>query len=158
GSVYHYFENKDAIIEGIATEFNSDTEYFFKTIEKNKNFVVGLKKATKKRLKETKKYIRYGRLVVEIYAESFRNEKVKKIIQLQDDEAVDKMTMLINRAMSNKQIPTQFDATILAHLLIAIIDGLENRILQNPDIKLAKLSKSFEILINKLFDYNLLIE
>lgn len=151
GSVYHYFENKDAIIEGIATEFNIDTALFFKTIEKSKDFVVGLKMATKKRLKETKKHIRYGRLVVEIYAESFRNEKVKKIIQLQDDDAVDKMAMLIKHAMSNKQISSNFDATILAHLLIAIIDGLENRILQNTNIKLAKLSEYFELLIAQLF-------
>ena len=146
GSVYHYFDNKNAIIEAIATEFSSDTESFIKILKKNKNFTDGFIKATKARLKETQKYIKYGRLVVEIYAESFRNEKVKKILQLLDDEAVVALTNHIEQAISTKQITSQHEPEMLAHLLIALIEGLEDRILQHPKIKLTKLLKPFEVL------------
>jgi len=61
GSIYHYFENKD--------------------------FIEGFIKATKRALQDTQKHVRYGRLVIEIYAESFRNDKVKNILQTLDDEA-----------------------------------------------------------------------
>lgn len=146
GSVYHYFDNKDAIIEAIATEFSSDTESFIKILKKNKNFTNGFIKATKARLKETQKYIKYGRLVVEIYAESFRNKKVKEILQLLDDEAVMALKSHIKQAISTGQVTSKHEPEMLAHLLIALIEGLEDRILQYPEIKLAKLIKPFEVL------------
>ena len=150
GSVYHYFENKDAIIEAIAVEFSSDTQNFIKIIENNKNFINGFIKATKVRLKETQRYIKYGRLVVEIYAESFRNNTVKKIIQVLDDEDVEALKKQIEKAISNKQIASRYDPKMLTYLLIALIDGLEDRILQNPKIELTKLLKPFEELCRKL--------
>jgi AcrR family transcriptional regulator len=150
GSVYHYFDNKDAIIEAIAVEFSSDTQSFIKIIEKNKNFIDGFIKATKARLKETQKYIKYGRLVVEIYAESFRNEQVKEILQVLDDDAVNALKKQIKKAITNEQITSRHDPEMLAHLLIALLEGLEDRILQNPKIKLAKLLKPFEELCRKL--------
>lgn len=150
GSVYHYFENKDAIIEAIAAEFSSDTQSFIKVLEKNKNFIDGFIKATKARLKETQRYIKYGRLVVEIYAESFRNNNVKEILQVLDDEDVKALKKQIEKAISNEQIASRHDPQMLAYLLIALIDGLEDRILQNPKIKLTKLLKPFEELCQKL--------
>lgn len=146
GSVYHYFENKDAIIEAIASEFSSDTDDFIKILTKNKHFIEGFIKSTKARLKETQKYIKYGRLVVEIYAESFRNEKVKGILQLLNDEAVVALTDHIEQAIKAGQITSKHEPEMLAHLLIALIEGLEDRILQHPEIKLSKLFKPFETL------------
>ncbi|VAW48704.1 hypothetical protein MNBD_GAMMA03-842 [hydrothermal vent metagenome] len=150
GSVYHYFKNKDAIIEGIADEFDSDTKKFFKTLNKRKNFTADFIKASKARLKETQQYVRYGRLVVEIYAESFRNEKVKKIIQDKDQLALNEMIEIIDSAIESQQISDFHDSEMLAHTLIGLIDGLENRILQYPEIKLAKLLKPFEQVCTKL--------
>lgn len=150
GSVYHYFESKDAIIEGIALEFSSDTQSFLKILGKNKSFTDGFLKATKARLKETQKYIKYGRLVVEIYAESFRNEKVKNIMQALDDEAVSGLKALIEKAIAAKQINSEHDPEMLAHLLIALIEGLEDRILQHPNIKLAKLLEPVDVLCQQL--------
>lgn len=144
GSVYHYFENKEAIIEAIATEFSTDTENFVKILNKNKCFIEGFIKATKARLKDTQKHIKYGRLVVEIYAESFRNDNVKRILQRLDDEALITLKDHIEQAISVKQISSSHDPEMLAHLLIALIEGLEDRILQHPDIKLTQLLKPFE--------------
>ncbi len=150
GTVYHYFENKEAIIAAIALEFSSDTEKFFNTLQKNKNFSDGFIKASKARLKETQKNIKYGRLVVDIYAESFRNHKVKEILQQLDNEAHMALKNAITKAMVEGQISTTHNPEMLSHTLIAIIEGLENRILQHPDIKLTHLLKPFEALIRKL--------
>ena len=150
GSIYHYFENKDAIIEGIAIEYSADIQKFFKIFEQEKYFIDGFLNATKTRLKETQKYIKYGRLVVEIYAESFRNKKVRKIIQLMDEAAIKALKKHIEHAITSGQIDSEHDSEMLTHLLIALIEGLEDRILQHPKIKLTKLLKPFEVLCRQL--------
>lgn len=150
GSVYHYFENKDAIIEAIASDFSVDTQDFIDKLDMYPNFIEGFIQATRKTLKETQKYIQYGRLVIEIYAESFRNEKVKHILKTLDDEAVVALKTRIEVAIVKDQITSRHDPEILAHLLIALVEGLEDRILQNPEINLKKLLKPFEELCQKL--------
>ncbi len=150
GSVYHYFENKDAIIESIASDFSVDTRDFINTLDKHKHFIEGFIKATRKSLKETQQYRQYGRLVIEIYAESFRNEKVKHILQTLDDEAVEVLTTRIEAAIAKDQIASRHDPEMLAHLLIALVEGLDDRVFQNPTIKLTKLLKPFEELCRKL--------
>ena len=152
GSVYHYFENKDAIIEGIAMEFSVDTRDFIEILDKHDNFIKGFILATKKSLKETQQYIQYGygRLLIDIYAESFRNDKVKTILKTLDEEAVEALKKRIEIAIVEGQIASKADPQILAHFLIALMEGLEDRILQNPEIKLKKLLKPFEELCQKL--------
>ena len=150
GSVYHYFENKDAIIEGIAEEFDSDSKKFFKTLDKKKNFIYDFLKASKARFIETQRYVRYGRLVVEIYAESFRNEKVKEIIQDKNKIALNSLVESINNAIQLKQINDSYNPEMLAHTLLALIDGIENRILQYPEIRLSELFQPFEQICIKL--------
>lgn len=150
GSVYHYYANKDAIIEAIAAEFSSDTRTFIRNIESNKNFIKGYLKAVKTSLKETQKYIKYGRLVVEIYAESFRNDNVKNILRSLDSEAIDALKILVEQAMASGQISSSHDPEILAHMLVALLEGLEDRILQHPNIKLTKLFKLLEKLCHLL--------
>jgi len=139
GSVYHYFANKDSIIEAISQEFSSDTTKFIADIENNTNFIDGYLKAVSASLKQTQKYFYYARLVVEIYAESFRNNKVKQILTVMDRETIDQLQVLIKRAKKSGQITSSHDNLTLAHILIALLEGLEDRILQHPKIKLAKL-------------------
>ncbi len=150
GSVYHYFANKSAIIEAIAQAFSTDTDQFIGNIDSKTQFIDGYIKAVRASLKETQKYIKYGRLMVEIYAESFRNDKVKNILQVLDEHAIDALKSRIKTAMSSGQIATTHDPEILAHILIALLEGLEDRILQHPKIKLTKLLKPFESICQQL--------
>ena len=150
GSIYHYFENKDAIIEGIAAEFSVDTQDFIDTLDQNKDFIEGFIKATKRALQDTQKHVRYGRLVIEIYAESFRNDKVNNILKTLDNEAFEALKRRIETAISNEQIASKQTPDMLAHLLISLVEGLKDRVLQHPKIKLTKLLKPFEELCRKL--------
>jgi len=150
GSVYHYFENKDAIIEAIASDFSVDIEQFIFTFRDNTDFIQGLIKAVRYRLKESQKYAKYGRLVIDIYAESFRNDKVKGTLKALDDELVTALKSRIERAISSYQISSYHDSKMLSYMLIAIIEGYEDRILQDPEIKLENLLLPFEDFIQKL--------
>lgn len=152
GSVYHYFANKDEIIEAISKEFGADTVKFINSIKSNCDFIEGYLKAVSASLRETQKYSHYGRLVVEIYAESFRNDEVKQILRSLDQEAITELQTLIKQAKSTKQISSNHDAHTLAHMLIALLEGLEDRVLQNPGIKLKKLLNIHEDICRQLLN------
>jgi len=152
GSVYHYFSNKDAIIEAISTQFSTDTRQFITEIKNHDSFIDGYMQAVKNSLKHTQKYHRYSRLVVEIYAESFRNENVKHILEQLDLELIKDLQGLIEHAMKSGQIKSPHDAQTLAHMLIALLEGLEDRVLQYPEIKLPKLLKVHEDICRSLFN------
>jgi len=154
GSVYHYFSNKDAIIEAISTQFSTDTRQFITDIQNNDSFIDGYIQAVSNSLKHTQKYHRYSRLVVEIYAESFRNENVKHILEQLDIEQVKDLQGLIEQARTSGQIKSTHDAQTLAHMLIALMEGLEDRVLQYPKIKLPKLLKVHEDICRNLFSCN----
>lgn len=150
GSVYHYFKNKDAIIEAIASDFSVDIGQFIFTLSDNKGFTEGLIKAARDRLKESQKHAKYGRLVIDIYAESFRNKKIKKVLKALDNELSNALKSCIERAISTNQISSYHDPEMLSYMLIAIIEGYEDRILQNPEIKLEIFLLPFEDFIQKL--------
>jgi len=139
GSVYHYFSNKDSIIEAISQEFSTDTRKFISDIMSKEKFVDGYLKAVSLSLKRTQKYYYYARLIVEIYAESFRNSKVKEILESLDQKLIKDLQALIKQARKSGQISNSHDVVTLAHVLISLLEGMEDRVLQYPDIKLNKL-------------------
>ncbi|MFK5892430.1 MAG: TetR/AcrR family transcriptional regulator [Pseudomonadota bacterium] len=144
GVVYHYFEGKDSIIQAIAEEFSDDNIIFFKNLNSKSNFIHGYLKAAKKSLSETKKHVKYSRLIIEIYAESFGNDKVREVVNNLDSELISGLQKHVKQAIINKEITSKVDAVTITYMLIALMEGLEDRIIQSPKIKLPKLFKMLE--------------
>lgn len=152
GLVYHYFRNKEAIIEGIVDEFYPENQNFNNTIDKYSDFTKGFLKASKVRLKISKRYIKYGSLIIEIYSESFRNKNVEKRIKDYDKLMIDSLEKQIVKAINKGQINSLHEANILAHTLVSMVEGVEDRMLFHPQIKLNKLFKPFEYACTKLLE------
>lgn len=133
GHIYHFFANKEAIIAAIVEQkvarsldmvarFENEDDVFATMIEK-----VDLV------LDEKINPERAG-LWLEVLAEAARNPDMGKIVQDADRVMRQRVLGLEDSARKSRGITSQLDPDAVTEVVMAMFDGLANRVVQNPGL------------------------
>lgn len=142
GHMYHYFDNKEAIIESI---IQRDMEEMFSIFQEFENMpgervsvlLDGLGNAVERHTN-----IDQGALNLEMLAEAARNKKVANLLQATDAHARNRMRQLLmgERGPLNTMPKDELDGRI--DVIFAMISGLLLRKMLNPGLNPDMLLKS----------------
>lgn len=142
GHIYHYFDNKEAIIESI---IQRDMEEMFSIFQEFENMpgervsvlLDGLGNAVERHTN-----IDQGALNLEMLAEAARNKKVANLLQATDAHARNRMRQLLmgERGPLNTMPKDELDGRI--DVIFAMISGLLLRKMLNPGLNPDMLLKS----------------
>ncbi|MEZ5590093.1 MAG: TetR/AcrR family transcriptional regulator [Gammaproteobacteria bacterium] len=133
GHIYHFFDNKEAIIGAIVeqkversiemiTRFESEADVFGTMVER---MDTGL---------EDKTDPEFVGLWLEVLAEAARNPEIARIVQTADQKMRERVTRLEKIARQSRCIDSQIKPEAVAEVIMALLEGLGNRIVQNPDM------------------------
>lgn len=144
GHIYHFFENKEAIIAAIVeqrveqsielvTSFESETDVFGAMVER---VDLGFEDCTDPA---------YTGLWLEVLAESARNPQIAEIVQNADRKMRQRITRLEGMARSSRGLETRLDPEAVTEIIMALFGGLANRAVQNPDLNKVEVLKVLRI-------------
>jgi AcrR family transcriptional regulator len=131
GHIYHYFENKDAIIAAIIEQGVQHLSEDFAEIGRGPDIISAM-------IDHAGEVVRRqldGKgpaLSAEIFAEASRNPNVRKVLQDADTKVHDIVRETIRRSGNLSDDETRLDARM--ELIGAIFDGLEMRRIRNPNL------------------------
>lgn len=134
GHVYHYFENKEAIIEGIVRR---KTEAILARVEATRN-ANNVLDATLARAGEgiaDKLDPSFAALELEILSEACRNPAVSKIVRQADRDVVGKLKEMVaelRRELGHEDSAETVDA--LVDMIAILFDGVTGRGVRHPDM------------------------
>lgn len=145
GHIYHYFENKEAIIAAIVerdahtmlewTEFFLASDSILDTMVEE--VPAGIEHAM---------YPHSAALMLEIVAESARNPSIAAIIQEHKRAGKERMMRLLELEMAQRNVTTTEDIATKTEVIGSIFDGLLLKAVHNPNIDKQKLG----LLISKV--------
>lgn len=148
GTLYRYFSNKEAIIFAIAEQESQDLQELLEALAVNDNIVESFVEIIPYVLKESAR-MDYATLGVEIVAEAARNDKLAAIFRKQDKYVRQALTELIQNGIEHHFIDDSLPAEHVAEILIALHDGLNDRILFSPEFDPEVIQPTFEQLIRR---------
>lgn len=133
GHIYHFFDNKEAIIGAIVeqkversiemiTRFESEADVFGTMVER---MDTGL---------EDKTDPEFVGLWLEVLAEAARNCEIARIVQTADQKMRERVTRLEKIARQSRCIESEIKPEAVAEVIMALLEGLGNRIIQNPEM------------------------
>lgn len=136
GAVYHYFDNKDEIIQAsFDFDYQRSSELFSAAIASDNPmraledlldfFMQGLKSAAA---------LGAGRVNVQGWGEALVNAKLHETIQRVLSSYLDALTRVVRNAQDAGQMETSLDPTSVSRLLLSIYYGLEMQIALDPGI------------------------
>lgn len=132
GNLFHYFESKAAIIAAIAEQDRDEIAGLFAEASGADDVIGALEQIAEKALRlvadET-----YGRLTLEIAAESARSAEVAALFQRNDTFIMDELIRLLERGVAAGQIDPQLDCESAAAWLYALTDGAIARAIMDRD-------------------------
>lgn len=149
GAVYRYFPSKDAIIEAMAEDERTEARAILSDLGETGNFDDVLQ-SIGKALNERYKNNSDTGMMTEVYAEGLRNKHVGLLVRKSENEWIDGLTGLLQKAQANEQIDSTIDARHAALLLTAMWDGMIIRNAYHPDDKSPELTLFFDAMLKKL--------
>lgn len=152
GHIYHYFENKEAIIAAIVAR---DLEHLL-TLTAEIRSACNVKEAMLERVAmgvEDNLEPQYAGLNLEIVAEASRNPRVGKIVHDADVVCRESLCLTL-RDMRRASGYEDDDATIggMVEVLAAMFEGLMCRAIRNPEIDKATVMRLFERAVRDLLE------
>lgn len=144
GHIYHFFANKEAIIEAIvqrkvehmlelAARFEAEADVIGAMID---NVELGLAEKTDPE---------FVGLWLEVLAEAARNPEIARIVQAADQTMRARLTCLETTARQARGIESSIKPDAVAEVVMALFEGLANRTVQNPNLDKAELIKVLRI-------------
>lgn len=134
GNIFHYFANKEAIIEAIVAEDRRETAAYFAgldVVEDQFGAILGfLDSSLEYAVDETT-----VRLILEIAAESIRNPAIGAVVTASDAETRAGLAQVVRRAIARGQIDAGLDPDSTATWIMALVDGVFSRLSIDPDFK-----------------------
>lgn len=149
GNLYRYFSNKEELIVAFIESQNDELEEGFQWLSSSKNYKKSLIQFLEACLKEYKDR-NYAALMAEIYSESFRNDKVREILETLEKNNQNLMMKSLSTAQLNKLVELPLGLDMTCELLLGILDGLGPRIQVSKELTYRKASRSLKELIGQL--------
>jgi TetR/AcrR family transcriptional regulator, repressor for uid operon len=137
GNIYHYFPNKDAIVQAIADEMQSR---IFPELRRLENYDDPVKGIVEIILFSVREFCRASdaRLWMEVSAEAARNRLIRRICLRFDQEIRRVLKSLLQRAVRTGQIARALDLEAASLWLVALLDGAIARVSLEPEINLSR--------------------
>ena len=149
GHLYHYFDDKDAIITAMAEErLKEITAHFERSIDRPGFMVAGM-------LSEVDWLAQSegpanSALLFEMLAEAVRRRPVAKTLRAFSREMRNVLVDLIHRGQARGEIDKEIDPVITATVLIGIMDAFRALALRYPEVDTSKATAVLKRLANRL--------
>lgn len=149
GHLYHYFDDKDAIITAMAEErLKEIAAHFERSIDRPGFMVAGM-------LSEVDWLAQSegpanSALLFEMLAEAVRRRPVAKTLRAFSREMRSVLVDLIHRGQARGEIDKEIDAVIAATVLIGIMDALRALALRYPEVDTSKATAVLKRLASRL--------
>lgn len=133
GNIYHYFPNKNAIVQAITDETRSRMAPVLRPLERHADPLEGLVQVILLSLRELC-HDSNARLWMEILAEAPRNEPIREICLTFDRDLQDLLLRLMERAVQAGQLSPAVNLDATSIWLMALLDGAIARLSVQPDL------------------------
>ena len=135
GHIYHYFENKEAIIEAIVSQDLEQLMALFDELHSEHDVKHALLECAAQGVEE-KLDVRFAGLQIEIMSEAARNPRIAAVVQEADSSSLTRLSNVIRdlRRMAGHE---DSEAAIrgMADVMAAMFEGLHFRAISNPQIE-----------------------
>jgi len=131
GNLFHYFKNKNAIIEAIVDEDRRKISEWYETASQAEDLFEELFKLMQHNLELIAEPV-YRKIGIEIFAEAMRNPSVGHLVARNDAEQIAALTGILKKAATKGQIDASFDIAKLATWIAALGDGAFGRAALDP--------------------------
>ena len=132
GNLYRYFPSKEAIVEALcARDQEGSAGAFAEILTRNADIVEAIRAGLSDHLfsKPSEK----ARMIVEIWAEAGRNERVAAMTRAIDADVSGKLEQVIDRAKAAGFASPTVDSRLAARFFLTFVAGLFKRIATEPD-------------------------
>ena len=152
GHIYHYFDNKEAIISAIAEMDVQDLMTIFSDFNRADDILESMKAECRAGF-ERHADPQAATLDLEIVAEATRNPKVAAIVQ--ESDAIKRKTIIDTirrglavrgRHLDDQELAARFE------LIAAMFEGISIRIIRNPRLDRAVIFSRFQQVFDELLD------
>lgn len=148
GHIYHYFENKEAIIAGIVALDLERLLSLSAELRSAGNVLQAMLDCTEEGVRENLDPKAAG-LQLEIIAEAARNPRVAEVVRAADRQVRESLAETFRAARKTMGHDDDEQViTALTELIAAMFDGLAIRSIRNPDIDGAMLTGMFQRVIS----------
>ncbi|VVN65227.1 HTH-type transcriptional repressor AcnR [Pseudomonas fluorescens] len=151
GNLFHYFPNKQAVIEAIAEEDRREMSERFAQLADEPDAIVAVERLAKDLLKQSADPV-YAKIGVEVVAESLRNPEMAKLFAASEASIKGDLVALLQRGIAQGQIDATLDPKIAATWLIALIDGAVSRSVLDRDFKLRAYTPTLMRMIRRFLE------
>lgn len=131
GNLFHYFPNKDAIIQAIAKEDRQETAQLFAGLDPKRNAIDAIIDVAQQTMAHLTNPI-YAKLSLEIAAEAMRNPAIAEMFAINDRESSEALMALLQRGAERGEIDSDLDLEPSALWLIALVEGAIGRAAMDP--------------------------
>ncbi|GAA5786241.1 TetR/AcrR family transcriptional regulator [Chitiniphilus shinanonensis] len=133
GHIYHYFENKEAIIAAIVEQ---DVQHVLSNIRSVRSAPRLYEAMIDKVVEGMDDVMDTGKtaLMVEVLAEASRNPRVAELTQLSDQTPLKLLCELIAEGREERPALPEEEIRARAEVIAALFEGLQIRALRNPDL------------------------
>ncbi|WP_313244627.1 TetR/AcrR family transcriptional regulator [Stenotrophomonas rhizophila] len=134
GHIYHYFANKEAIVEAIADREQDNMADLVQKLAQDTeggDLVARLTRHTAEKVEQNSDPAVVG-LMLELAAESARNPTIAQILQRSDRVIGDQFVDLIHRIGSLSNLPTE-ELRLRMTMIAALMQGLAMRSIVEPE-------------------------
>ncbi|HIE5765602.1 TPA: TetR/AcrR family transcriptional regulator [Proteus mirabilis] len=149
GNVFHYFPNKNSIIEAIALE---DAQLFddifcrYETEEECIQAIIDLMKE----IIELYNHPEYARISIEIFAEASRNASIHEIFIENERNNKQRLIAMLKNGIKKGQIDSTLEPEKIATWLLVIADGSMGRNIIDPEFNERENHAMLEVMLKKI--------
>lgn len=149
GNVFHYFPNKNSIIEAIALE---DAQLFddifcrYETEEECIQAIIDLMKE----IIELYNHPEYARISIEIFAEASRNASIHEIFIENERNNKQRLIAMLKNGIKKGQIDSTLEPEKIATWLLVIADGSMGRNVIDPEFNERENQTMLEVMLKKM--------
>ncbi|MGE3875118.1 MAG: TetR/AcrR family transcriptional regulator [Parvibaculaceae bacterium] len=131
GNLFHYFENKNAIIEAIVEQDRRETKALYEKAGEAQDLFEALCKLVERGLAMAAEPTS-RKIGIEILAEATRNPAIGQLVARTDAEATAALIDLLEKAAARGEIDASLDMSRLATWIAVMVDGAFGRAALDP--------------------------
>lgn len=151
GNLFHYFPNKQAIIEAIALENGREMSEHFAQLAAEPDAIVAIERLVKNLLLQSLDPV-YAKISVEVVAESMRNPEMAALFAASEAAIKVDLVALLQRGITQGQIDATLEPKFAATWLIALIDGAVSRSVLDLDFELSTYTPTLMRMIRRFLE------
>jgi AcrR family transcriptional regulator len=135
GNLYRYFPSKEAIVEGLCAADQVERSEAFAALAGAGDLKAAMSAALEQHVLGCAP--EKARMIVEIWAESGRNERVAGFARQLDHDVIEGLVELVEHAKARGAAPASLDARFAARLMFSLVAGLFKRKALEPTFDVA---------------------